>query len=112
MRLSGGFITVGLIAALLLPNPLLAIAGFIVVGLGISNLVPILFGAAGGPGPGIAAVTTVGYFGFLIGPPLIGFVSEFSSLSMALSIVALFGLIMATWGHAAIKPYTLIAHQR
>src|ERR1700704_2458384 len=78
MRLSGGFITVGLIAVLLLPNPILAIAGFIVVGLGISNLVPILFGAAGrdpvlGPRPGIAAVTTIGYFGFLIGPPLIGF---------------------------------------
>jgi MFS family permease len=113
MRLSGGFITVGLIAVLLLPNPILAIAGFIVVGLGISNLVPILFGAAGrdpvlGPGPGIAAVTTVGYFGFLIGPPLIGFVSEFSSLSLALSLVALFGLIMATWGHAAMKPHALL----
>jgi MFS family permease len=109
MRLSGGFITVGLIAVLVLPNPILAIAGFIVVGLGISNLVPILFGAAGrdpvlGPGPGIAAVTTVGYFGFLIGPPLIGFVSEFSSLSLALSLVAVFGLIMATWGHVAIRP--------
>ncbi len=73
MRLSGALIAVGLMAALLVPSPILAIAGFVVVGLGISNLVPILFGAAGrdpvlGPGPGIAAVTTLGYFGFLIGP--------------------------------------------
>ena len=56
MRLSGALIAVGLMAALLVPSPILAIAGFVVVGLGISNLVPILFGAAGrdpvlGPGP-------------------------------------------------------------
>ena len=64
MRLSGGLIIVGLAAALLLPTPLFAIAGFAVAGLGNSNLVPILFSAAGrdpvlGPGPGIATVTTV-----------------------------------------------------
>jgi hypothetical protein len=47
MRLSGALIAVGLMTALLVPSPNFAIAGFIVVGLGISNLVPILFGAAG-----------------------------------------------------------------
>ena len=104
--------TVGLLAAILLRIPVLAIAGFVCVGLGISNLVPILFGAAGrdpvlGPGPGIAAVTTVGYFGFLIGPPLIGLISEFSGLSLALSLVAILGSITAVWGPAAVKPYVL-----
>ena len=113
MRLSGGFITVGLLVAILLRTPVLAIGGFVCVGLGISNLVPILFGAAGrdpilGPGPGIAAVTTVGYFGFLIGPALIGLISEVSGLSLALSLVAILGSITAVWGPAAIKPYVLL----
>lgn len=113
MRLSGGFITVGLLVAILLRAPVLAIAGFACVGLGISNLVPILFGAAGrdpilGPGPGIAAVTTVGYFGFLIGPPVIGLISEFAGLSLALSLVAILGSITAVWGPAAVKPYVLL----
>ena len=110
MRLSGGFITVGLLVAILLRTPVFAIAGFVCVGLGISNLVPILFGAAGrdpilGPGPGITAVTTVGYFGFLIGPPLIGLISQFSGLSHALGLVAILGLITAVSGPAAIKGY-------
>ena len=50
-----------------------------------------------GPGPGIAAVTTVGYFGFLIGPPVIGLISEFCGLSLALSLVAILGSITAVW---------------
>ena len=76
MRLSGALIIVGLLAALLIPSPVTAIAGFAVAGLGNSNLVPIFFSAAGrdpvlGPGPGIAVVTTLGFFGFLVGPAVI-----------------------------------------
>jgi MFS family permease len=112
MRLSGALIGFGIMVALLLPSPIFAIVGFVVVGLGISNLVPILFGAAGrdpvlGPGPGIAAVTTLGYFGFLIGPAVIGFMSKFFGLPLALSLVAVFGLVTAVCGPAAIQSYAL-----
>jgi MFS family permease len=112
MRLSGALIGFGIMFALLLPSPIFAIVGFVVVGLGISNLVPILFGAAGrdpvlGPGPGIAVVTTLGYFGFLIGPAVIGFMSKFFGLPLALSLVAVFGLITAVCGPAAIQSYAL-----
>ena len=112
MRLGGALIAVGLLAALLVPRPISAIAGFVVAGLGISNLVPILFGAAGrdpvlGPGPGIAAVTTIGYFGFLIGPATIGQMSTFFGLPVALSLVAVFGLIIAASGPAAIESRAL-----
>src|SRR5260370_31453184 len=60
MRLSGALIIVGLAASLLVPSPLFPLAGFTVAGLGNSNLVPLLFTAAGrhpvlAPGPGIAA---------------------------------------------------------
>jgi MFS family permease len=84
----------GLTAALLVPSPALAIAGFAVVGLGMANLVPIFFGAAGripgqSAGTGIAAVATLGYVGFLTGPPMIGFVAEASSLRLALGLIVL-----------------------
>jgi MFS family permease len=110
MRLSGVLIIVGIVAALLLPSPVWAIAGFAVAGLGNSNLVPILFSAAGrdpilGPGPGIATVTTVGFCGFLIGPAVIGLMSKFFGLPVALSLVAVLGLITAVCGPAVIRSH-------
>ncbi len=112
MRLSGALIIVGLVAALLMPTPAFAIAGFAVAGLGNSNLVPILFSAAGrdpvlGPGPGIAVVTTLGFFGFLIGPAVIGLMSKFFGLPVALSLVAVLGLVTAVCGPAAIRSHAL-----
>jgi len=108
MRLSGTLTIVGLATALLLPTPLFAIAGFAIAGLGNSNLVPILFSAAGrdpllGPGPGIATVTTVGFCGFLVGPAVIGLVSKFFGLSVALGVVVLLALITAISGPAIIR---------
>jgi MFS family permease len=112
MRLSGMLIIAGLAAALLVPSPLFAIAGFALAGLGNSNLVPILFSAAGrdpvlGPGPGIATITTVGFCGFLVGPAVIGLMSKFFGLSVALSLVALLGLITAVCGPAIIQSHAL-----
>jgi len=112
MRLSGALIIVGLLGALLIPSPVLAIVGFAVAGLGNSNLVPILFSAAGrdpvlGPRPGIAAVTTVGFCGFLVGPAVIGLMSKFFGLPVALSLVALLGLITAVGGPAVIRSHAL-----
>jgi MFS family permease len=108
MRLSGTLIIAGLLAALLVPTPAFAIAGFAVAGLGNSNLVPILFSAAGrdpvlGPGPGIATVTTLGFFGFLVGPAMIGMMSKFFGLPIALSLVAVLALITAVCGPATIQ---------
>ena len=67
---------------------------------GLSNPA-ILFSAAGrvpgtAPGTGIAAVATTGYFGFLVGPPVIGLVSQaFGGLRAGLSLVALLGVGIA-----------------
>ncbi len=108
MRLSGLLIIAGLVIALLLPYPISAIAGFAVAGLGNSNLVPILFSAAGrdpilGPGPGIATVTTLGYLGFLVGPAVIGGMSTAFGLPIALSLIALLALITAVCGPSVIR---------
>lgn len=82
----------GLGAALLINHPIAAVVGFGFVGLGLSNLIPVIFSAAGRvpnvvSSTGIATVATAGYFGFLAGPPIIGFIAELLSLQIALGLV-------------------------
>ncbi|HEY0780045.1 MAG TPA: MFS transporter [Gemmatirosa sp.] len=97
LRASGFLAALGLTIALVSPYAL-AVLGFAAVGFGYANLVPILFSASGrraGPA-GIAAVSTVGYAGFVIGPPVIGGLSQLlGSLPLALSVVAAFALLIA-----------------
>ena len=106
MRLSATLAAVGLGAGLLIGQPVAAIIGFGCVGLGLSNLIPILFSAAGrtpgvNAGTAIAAVSSAGYFGFLAGPPLIGILAEATSLPLALGLVVLFTALVAVFAHAA-----------
>ena len=106
LRFSGLLTAAGLALALVIRTPEVVIVGFILVGLGLSNLVPIFFGSAGrhkaGAGPGIAAVTTIGFFGFLVGPPVIGTLASLLSLPAALSLVIFFGLIIANGARHAL----------
>jgi fucose permease len=93
LRGSAALAAVGLGAALLIGRPAAAIAGFGLVGLGIANVIPILFSAAGRvpgvpAGTALAAVATTGYFGFLAGPPLIGLTAELTGLPVALGVVS------------------------
>jgi hypothetical protein len=79
---------------LLASLPLAALAGFILMGLGAANLVPIFFSAAGRQkvmpaSLAIAAVTTTAYAGVLMGPAIIGFVAQATTLSMAFGWLAL-----------------------
>jgi hypothetical protein len=82
----------GLAGALGAGTPAAGIVGCGLVGLGISNVIPILFSAAGRvadveAGPALATVATTGYFGFLAGPPLIGLAAEAAGLRIALGMV-------------------------
>jgi MFS family permease len=79
---------------LLAGEPALAIVGFVLVGLGVSNGVPLVFSAAGHApgresGPNIAAVGSMGSLGFLAGPPFIGFLADATSLALALGTLCL-----------------------
>jgi fucose permease len=79
-------------AMLLIGEPAAALAGLFLVGLGVSNGVPLMFSAAGRQpdtpaGPGIAAVSSMGSLGFLAGPPVIGFVADAISLPWALALL-------------------------
>ena len=80
-RISGIVAAAGMLVAGLSPSPWLAIGAFAVSGLGIANMVPILFSAAGNqpgvsPGAGMSVVTTMGYSGILVAPSVIGFVAQ------------------------------------
>ena len=97
----GGLLSALSVAAvLLIGNPGIAILGFTVAGIGLSCVVPIVFSAAANipgisPGSGIASVSGMGYFGFMVGPPAIGFVAEEFGLDYGLGLVALLCLMIA-----------------
>jgi MFS family permease len=83
LRVSGGFAIVGMLAAGLAPDPWTAIAGFAICGLGIANMVPIAFSAAGNipgmaAGTGLSVATFMGYSGLLAAPSVIGFTAEYT----------------------------------
>jgi MFS family permease len=93
LRASGLVAGVGLGAALIAARPGAAIVGFALLGAGLSVVIPIVFRSAaavtdGAAGPSLAAVSTLGYLGFLAGPPLVGALAELTSLPVALSLVA------------------------
>lgn len=100
IQISGACIASGLLVAVALPYIITASIGFLLVGVGVSSIVPLIYGLAGksktmSPGLALAAVSTIGFVGFLIGPPLIGFVAEISSLRWSFTIVAVFGITTA-----------------
>jgi HAD superfamily hydrolase (TIGR01509 family) len=94
LRLGALLTGIPLAAMLLIGQPAAALAGLFVVGLGVSNGVPLMFSAAGRqpgtlPAPAIAAVSSMGSLGFLVGPPLIGFAAGAISLPWALASLVL-----------------------
>lgn len=99
LGVSGVLICSGLLLAALVPYPLVAGGGFIAVGLGVSCIVPLIFSMAGkskkmSSGPALAAISTVGYLGFLIVPPLVGFVAQALSLRWSFGIIGLLGALI------------------
>jgi MFS family permease len=95
----------GTALALSAPSPHLALVAFVFAGLGLGNIAPVLFAGGGrlepdAPGRGIAAVTTLGYSGFLLGPPLIGFLAQVSSVSTALFLTVFAALIIAVFARS------------
>ena len=99
LMLSGLLVTIGLIIAVSLPSLIISAIGFMFVGFGVSSVIPTIYGSVGksaAPGQAsiaLASVSSVGFFGFLIGPPIIGFLSQGIGLRWAFLTVALLGLV-------------------
>lgn len=90
----------GLVWALAVNSPSWSLPGFAAAGAGLSVIIPLVFGAGGrvasvSPGAGIATVTGIGYIGFIVGPPTIGFASQLFTLRYALVFVIACCLVSA-----------------
>lgn len=97
LQISGTTTATGLLIAVLFPYLFPATLGFLMVGFGVSSVVPIVYGLAGkstamSTSVALAAVSTIGFLGFLLGPPVIGFIAEASSLRISFTLIAVLGL--------------------
>ncbi len=97
IQLSGIMIGSGLMLSVLLPHIVFVTLGFLLVGFGVSSIVPLVYSAAGrsqtfSPGMALAAVSTISFLGFLVGPPVIGFIAEAASLRYSFAVIAVLGL--------------------
>ena len=96
LQISGTLITSGLLLSVFFPNIITATLGFLLVGFGVSSVVPIVYGLAGksktmSPGTALASVSTIGFLGFLIGPPVIGFIAQAISLRWSFTLIGILG---------------------
>ena len=100
-RYGGALAAAGLVLATAVPSGAASLAGFVLVGLGASNIVPVMFSAAGRiadtpPSVALATVTTLGYAGVLAGPAAIGFIAHATGLPLALGgVAALLAMVSA-----------------
>ena len=99
LTLSGALSSLGLVLSVAYPHFGVAIFAFLLVGIGSSAIIPLVYSLAGksgklSPGAALAAVTTIGFCGFLVGPPLIGFIAEFTGLRAAYAAIAAMGIVI------------------
>jgi len=100
LQLSGLLTATGLLVAVLFPYLLPGILGFMLVGVGVSSIVPMIYSSAGktanmSAGVALTAVSTIGFLGFLVGPPLIGFIAGIATLRASFLLIACMGLSVA-----------------
>ena len=104
--LNGLLVGIGMLITLLFASVYLKIMGCFIIGIGISTIVPLIYSQAGSqieimPSIAIAGVSTIAYIGFLLGPVLIGYLSDFVGLDKALYLIVILGFIAAfiskTW---------------
>jgi MFS family permease len=96
LQASGILILTGLMIAVLFPYLITATLGFLIVGFGVSSVVPTIYSTAAratkiAPGMAIAAVSSISFLGFLLGPPLIGYIAQLANLRYSFAVVALLG---------------------
>jgi len=96
---NGMLIAVGMVLSLSTSIPSLVIIGFALVGLGVSSVFPVVYILATKeksmmPSAALAAVSSVGFVGFLVGPPIIGFIAQLIGLRLALTVVVLLGALI------------------
>lgn len=99
LQVSGSLSLTGLAIAVIFPYFYSALTGFMLVGIGVSSVVPMVYSAAGksktmSPGVALAAVSTIGFAGFFVGPPVIGIIAKIATLRASLTFVACMALMV------------------
>lgn len=100
MQISGILVSSGMALSVCFPYIITATIGFMMVGLGVATNIPSVYSVAGRnekipAGIALAMVSSVSYFGFLMGPPLIGYISALSSLRYSYAVIGCFGLMIS-----------------
>ena len=99
LRISGVLIAAGMATAISYPSAITGALGFLFVGFGVSSVVPTCYSLAGRSrrmpsGMAIAVVSTVGFFGFLLFPPIIGYIAHVSSLRFSFALMGAVGIFV------------------
>lgn len=99
LKYSGLFIFCGLFIAVVLPFTVTAGLGYILVGFGVSCIVPMIFSLAGksknmSSSSALASISTVGYLGFVLVPPMVGYIAQAANLRWSFGIIAIFGAVI------------------
>ncbi len=97
LQVSGLLTGSGLLIAVLFPYFYTALAGFLLVGAGVCSVVPMVYSATGksktmSTGVALSVVSTIGFIGFLVGPPLIGFIAGLATLRASFALIAVMGI--------------------
>ena len=100
LQISGCLISIGLFSAVLLPYVITATIAFMMVGIGVSTIVPTIYSIAGRrpnivPSIALQTVSSVSFLGFMLGPPVIGHIAHATSLRISFAIIAVFGFGIA-----------------
>ena len=96
LQICGVMISTGLFTSVLFPYLIPCTIAFMLVGLGVSSIVPTVYSTAGRhtripAGIALATVASVSFLGFLMGPPLIGYISEVAGLKYSFAVIGVFG---------------------
>jgi MFS family permease len=99
LQLSGTLTVLGLLISVLFPKQFTAIIGFLIVGLGVSSVVPLAYSAASkskamSPSLALSTVSAIGFFGLLVGPPLVGLIAGANSLRTAFTFLIIMGCMV------------------
>jgi MFS family permease len=102
LQTSGVLATVGLLLAVLFPELIPSLIGFFLIGMGVSAVVPMVYSAAGkskslSPGIALTAVSSMGFIGLLIGPPIIGFIAQATTLRVSFLTISIMSLAVVVF---------------
>ncbi len=100
LQFCGCAIFTGLSLTVIYPGFITSLIAFMIVGFGTSGVVPTIFSTVGQktklhPSLALTIVSSVSFLGFLLGPPVIGYISQLTNLRVSYALIALFGLSVA-----------------